>query len=145
MIILWRGISQFRLFVTIISKYCSLSMVSCSSAVVTVPSWLEFVLEILDWLRRSWVIRSISFIILSSISSRCLTIWVLRKANIKIQETRHLMSAWQLVRSFGFLVSKETVVLRRWERSKQEFGFIKRVDKGWITTVKDLESWRFER
>ena len=30
----------------------------------------------------------------------------------------------------GFLVSKETVVLRRWERSKQKFGFIKRVDKG---------------
>ena len=28
---------------------------------------------------------------------------------------------------------------------KQNFGFIKRVDKGWITTVKDLESWRFER
>ena len=40
-----------------------------------------------------------------------------------------------------FLVSKETVVLRRWERSKQKFGFIKRVDKGWITTVKDLESF----
>ena len=29
-----------------------------------------------------------------------------------------------------FLVSKETVVLRRWENSKQKFGFIKRVDKG---------------
>jgi len=29
-----------------------------------------------------------------------------------------------------FLVSKETVVLRRWERSKQKFGFIKRADKG---------------
>ena len=29
-----------------------------------------------------------------------------------------------------FLVSKETVVLRRWERSKQKFGFIRRVDKG---------------
>ena len=28
---------------------------------------------------------------------------------------------------------------------EQKFGFIKRVDKGWITTVKDLESWRFER
>ena len=28
-----------------------------------------------------------------------------------------------------FLVSKETVVLRRWERSKQKCGFIKRVDK----------------
>ena len=39
-----------------------------------------------------------------------------------------------------FLVSKETVVLRRWERSKQKFGFIKRVDKGEIATVKDLES-----
>ena len=45
----------------------------------------------------------------------------------------------------GFLVSKETVVLRQWGRSKQKFGFIKRVDKCWITTVKDLESWRFER
>ena len=31
---------------------------------------------------------------------------------------------------YGFLVSKETVVLRRWGRSKQKFGFIKRVDKG---------------
>ena len=30
----------------------------------------------------------------------------------------------------GFLVSTETVVLRRWERSKQKFSFIKRVDKG---------------
>ena len=28
---------------------------------------------------------------------------------------------------------------------KQKFSFIKRVDSGWITTVKDLESWRFER
>ena len=25
--------------------------------------------------------------------------------------------------------------------TNQKFGFIKRVDKGWITTVKDLESW----
>ena len=39
-----------------------------------------------------------------------------------------------------FLVSKETVVLRRWERSKQKFGLIKRDDKDEITTVKDLES-----
>ena len=46
-------------------------------------------------------------------------------------------SIWK---SNKFLVSKETVVLRRWERSKQKFGFIKRVDKGEITTVKDLES-----
>ena len=45
----------------------------------------------------------------------------------------------------GFLVSKETVVLRRWGRLKQKFGFIERVDKCWITTVKDLESRRFER
>ena len=27
----------------------------------------------------------------------------------------------------------------------QKFGYIKPVDKGWIKTVKDLESWRFER
>ena len=56
---------------------------------------------------------------------------------------------WDMVKNTSiiteFLVSKETVVLRRWERSKQKFGFIKRVDKGWITTVKDLESWCFER
>ena len=50
---------------------------------------------------------------------------------------------WRTVNEL--LVSKETVVLRRWERWIQKFGFIKRVDKGWITTVKDLESWRFER
>ena len=37
------------------------------------------------------------------------------------------------------LKMKETVSLL------QKCGFIKRVDKGWITTVKDLESWRFER
>ena len=30
----------------------------------------------------------------------------------------------------GFLVSKETVVLRREERSKQKFCFFKRIDKG---------------
>ena len=30
----------------------------------------------------------------------------------------------------GFLVSKETVVLRRLERLKQKLGFIRRVDKG---------------
>ena len=43
--------------------------------------------------------------------------------------------AWKTIRTQlngvgEFLVSKETVVLRRWERSKQKFGFIKRVDKG---------------
>ena len=27
---------------------------------------------------------------------------------------------------------------------EHEFGFIKRVHEGSITTVKDLESWRFE-
>ena len=37
------------------------------------------------------------------------------------------------------LVSKETVVLHRWE-IETEIDFIKRVDKGRITTVKDLES-----
>ena len=32
-----------------------------------------------------------------------------------------------------------------YKNENQKFGFIKRVDKGWITTAKDLESWRFER
>ena len=41
-----------------------------------------------------------------------------------------------------FLVPKETVVLRQWESEK--FGFIKRFDKGRITTDKDLESWYFK-
>ena len=39
-----------------------------------------------------------------------------------------------------FLVSKETVVLRRWEIETGQFGFIERVDKGRITIVNDLES-----
>ena len=49
-------------------------------------------------------------------------------------------SGYEISQLIKFLVSKETVVLRRWETSKEKFGFIKRVDKGWITTVKDLES-----
>ena len=39
-----------------------------------------------------------------------------------------------------FLVSEETVVLRRQE-SETKIGFIKRVDKSRITSMKDLESW----
>ena len=58
---------------------------------------------------------------------------------------REVKSLKETLNESGFLVSKETVVLRQWGRSKQKFGFIKRVDKCWITTVKDLESWRFER
>ena len=54
----------------------------------------------------------------------------------------HSATGWvDLSDVHGFLVSNETVVLRRWGRSKQKFGSIKRVDKGWITTVKDLESF----
>ena len=41
-------------------------------------------------------------------------------------------------------VSKETVILRQWE-SETKIGFIKRADKGRRTTVKDVESSRFER
>ena len=32
--------------------------------------------------------------------------------------------------------------MRRWETWEQKFSLIKQVNKGWITTVKDLESWR---
>ena len=45
----------------------------------------------------------------------------------KKEKKKHLKSTIQI---YEFLVSKETVVLRRWEGSKQKFGFIKRVDKG---------------
>ena len=61
-----------------------------------------------------------------------------RKRHFKIQLCLRL-------RVNGFLVSKETVVLRRWDRWKQKFGLIKRVDKGWITTVKDLGRLRVLR
>ena len=37
-------------------------------------------------------------------------------------------------------VPKQTVVLRRWDSEILKFGFNKRVDKGRITSVKDLES-----
>ena len=43
-----------------------------------------------------------------------------------------------------FLVPKETMELRLWE-SEKKIGFIKRVDKGRITAMKDLESCHFER
>ena len=41
-----------------------------------------------------------------------------------------ITGAVSYMQSYEFLVSKETVVLPRWERSKQKFGFIKRVAKG---------------
>ena len=44
--------------------------------------------------------------------------------------TTRITAAKEAMLVYEFLVSKETVVLRRWERSKQKFGFIKRVDKG---------------
>ena len=46
------------------------------------------------------------------------------------QRMQLLASIVRLIFATEFLVSKEPVVLRRWERSKQKFGFIKRVDKG---------------
>ena len=54
--------------------------------------------------------------------------------NRQVQQLMHwkilLKLAIEATQDYEFLVSKETVVLRRWERSKQKFGFIKRVDKG---------------
>ena len=37
------------------------------------------------------------------------------------------------------------MVALRWESATRKFGFIKQVDIGRIASVKDLESWRFER
>ena len=44
----------------------------------------------------------------------------------------------QSAKFYKFLVSKETVLLLRWESETRKFGFIKRFDKGRITTVMDL-------
>ena len=41
-------------------------------------------------------------------------------------------------------LKKETLVLRPCESETWKFGFIKQVDKGQFTTVKDLNSWRLE-
>jgi len=40
---------------------------------------------------------------------------------------------------FSFLVSKETMVLRRWESKTFKCGFNIRVDRGRIITVKDFD------
>ena len=55
-------------------------------------------------------------------------IYIFQKKTVEVSSNHH----YPLNK---FQVSKETVVLRRWQRSKQKFGFIKRVDKGEITTV----------
>ena len=53
------------------------------------------------------------------------------KMNAKCLDSRVLNHSLLSCSKFnGVLVSKETMVLGRWERSKQKFGFIKRVDKG---------------
>ena len=56
------------------------------------------------------------------------------KAEIKFHDGSH----------FGTLIWGLNKVMQA-RNYLQKFGFIKRVDKGWIITVKDLESWRFER
>ena len=50
--------------------------------------------------------------------------------NLTLKLKRERTQTLNLMLKNGFLVSKETVVLRWLERSKQKFGFIKRVDKG---------------
>ena len=50
----------------------------------------------------------------------------------------HFQPLYQVHR---FLVSKESVVLCWWESETWKFCFIKQVDKGRISTLKDLESW----
>ena len=45
---------------------------------------------------------------------------------------------------YTFLVSEQTVQLPWWESETWKFGFIIWVYKGWVTTVKDLESWHFK-
>ena len=51
----------------------------------------------------------------------------------------HSMTSYEFIEHFNMALATRSNI------AKQKFSFIKRVDKGWITTVKDLESWRFER
>ena len=51
----------------------------------------------------------------------------------------------QTIIGFEGIVSKETVVLRRWGSSKQKFGFINGVDNVNWPPYRDSKSWRFER
>ena len=55
------------------------------------------------------------------------------KSNGRLQKTVQIIIYVVMVNKkkvYGFLVCKETVVLRLWERSKQKFDFIKGVGKG---------------
>ena len=54
-----------------------------------------------------------NFIKLNVIATYCM---------LKLEEHSFQNESDRLSRDNGFLVSKETVVLRRWERSKQKFG-----------------------
>ena len=45
------------------------------------------------------------------------------------------------VKSAKILIANLVQVKSTGHQTKQKFGFIKRVDKGWITTVKDLKSF----
>ena len=60
----------------------------------------------------------------------------------KTDMRRGKLSVWSQLNSKHCLWN---LLLSVYSTMKQKFGFIKRVGKGEITTVKDLESWRFER
>ena len=52
----------------------------------------------------------------------------------------------------GSILSRLYMMMERKQRvtnkansALQTLGFVKRVDKGWKATVKDLESWRYDR
>ena len=62
-----------------------------------------------------------------------------------VRDEAHLESLFVITVNLRIVCVFIIVLVVGTARLKQKFGFIKRVDKGWITTVKDLESWRFER
>ena len=72
-------------------------------------------------------------------------LWVVSRSNVDQKWDSALKNALRARRVsseyFKILVSEETVELCQWESETWKFGFIKQVDKGRVTTVKDLESW----
>ena len=73
-------------------------------------------------------------------STQYYIICVNRAILANMQRSLRSLKLGRVIVLYGFLVSKETMVLRRWEGSKQKSAFIKRADKGWITTVTKLTS-----
>ena len=68
------------------------------------------------------------------------TIWKVTQGSISERSRRRVRSKFPVLVNKAMFIQRHTQLLSSLCRRYKNFGFIKRVDKGWITTVKDLES-----